>query len=141
MERRDLLKKLLAVSSMAMVPMGDADTIELPDQIEIPKSEESFALEYIKYKGFRLIWTGWKHLPNQDSSVGQWIAYGPNGHNFYASYPGDAGQFYPGQIFDIHVHGEQEQNLVVWGTPSEKKKEYMLEALQRLMALIDKDVA
>lgn len=137
-DRRDFLKGILTVSGLAMTPVFSRD-IELPEEVEADTT--SYPAFNLKYKGFSLYWTGWKHVYNQDILVGQWCAYGenyPKDRCFYASYPGDARQYWPGQLFDISI--KEGQDIPVWGTSLEKKKQYMLETLQRLMALIDSSV-
>jgi hypothetical protein len=138
--RRNFIEGILTVGGLAMTPMFQRD-IELPDGIEADTtSYPPFAL---KYKGFQVYWTGWKQSFNTDQVAGQWCAYegekyDPTSRHFYASYPGDVRQAFPGDVFDVSV--KEGQELPVWGTSEEKKKQYMLETLQRLMALIDSAV-
>lgn len=136
-DRRDFLKGILTVSGLAMTPVFGRD-IELPEEVEADTT--AYPAYSLKYKGFTLWWTGWKQIHNMDVVVGQWCAAeSVTGRHFYASYPGDARHYWPGEVFDILVKRGQE--VPMWGTPVEQKKEYMLETLKRLMALIDANVS
>jgi hypothetical protein len=140
--RRHFLKGILTVSGLAMTPMFQRD-ITLPDKIEADTT--SYPAHTLKYKGFLIRWTGWKSGFNTDVQVAQWLAYeepvGEKSRLFYASYPGREGQYYPEAIFDISIKTEQFGHVPTYITSLEDKQKYMLETLERLMRLIDANVA
>lgn len=124
--RRNFFQKLIGIGTLAVIPVKVVDT-PIADRM--------------KYKGYELIWTGWKQMPDQDTSVGQWCALRKNnkgeiqGFGFYASYPGGQGIYYPGQMFNCCImHDQLPVNYI---TPDETREQNRLEALQRVMKEID----
>jgi hypothetical protein len=125
--RRGFLGSLLASGTLAATALP---------KINSPIKDE------MKYKGFILLWTGWKEVPNQDILVGQWVsnlsgigARLEDGGLFSASYPGAEGKYFPGQFFDTSF--KETQTPVMRLHTEEQKEEFRLEALQRIMKVID----
>ena len=51
--------------------------------------------EFTYYKGWKIVWTGWKTFPNQIELVGQWIAIpeeDPSEPRLYVAIPGAMGR-------------------------------------------------
>jgi hypothetical protein len=138
--RRNFLGKFLTFVGVAAIPTVTVAKPILPDDLEVADQRRGDGY-CLKYKGFRLFWTGWKHDYNTVITVGQWVAYegsdkyDPSGRHFYASYPGREGRFYPGQLFDISV--QSEQKFPLRGMSEADKRVYVFDAFSRLIRLID----
>jgi hypothetical protein len=117
-----------------------------PALVEL-KRATGFVPNKFFFRGFTFWWTGWKGCENSDVQVCQWCAcegplkYAPGYDRrlFYASYPGFEGRYIPGAIFDISI--KEGQEIPMWNTSEKEKERYRLECLQRLMAVIDKNVS
>ena len=127
-DRRSFFKGLLGAGAIAVIPAAKVDT---------PVADR------MNYKGYTLLWSGWKDVPNQDYLVGQWTAVVAKkggglevGGGYYASYPGSQGAYWPCQVFDIAVRENQEVVMRALHT-DEQMEEFRLEALQRVMHEID----
>jgi len=126
-DRRNFLTKLIG--------SGALGAISLPE-VKTPVQDR------MKYKGYSLFWSGWKDIPNMDVLCAQWTAIKLDSENkiytwgYYASYPGGQDRYYPGQIFNTLVYANQVPVMRALHTP-EQMEEFRLEALQRVMELID----
>jgi len=90
------------------------------------------------YRGFKIAWRGWFDLFNQHVKVGQWVAYNRENSDrwqVYSSYPGSTGKCFPGYIYDISTHSDQEYPGP-WSTP-EQLESYRQDALGRLIRYIN----
>lgn len=98
-------------------------------------------LEYT-YGGYGLFWTGWKESQYSVDLAGQWAAWPlieyPE-YGYYASYPGGEGKFCKGQSFDPCI--KNGQDCIGWiGSDSEEVREAAkVDALRRLLVLLDED--
>ena len=127
MNRRELLKRSLAVMPAITIPA--VANLKMEDQSDT-----------WTYKGWLLMWSGWQRPGNVDIIVAQWIAYPPPSEDrwavcLYASCPGAAGAFLPGQLFNT-VNQEGKVSLTTKSS-AEDKAIMTQECRDRLCKLID----
>ena len=112
MKRRELLKKLGLVSVAAPMFIG------------VDKAKEGTTDKTViehRYKGYRIIWTGWKRSQNCTRIVGQWLAWPTKPTDeykcfIYSSCPGSVNKYGPGETFDTSCSMVQRPCLDFMGT-------------------------
>lgn len=95
-----------------------------------------------EYRGWRLVWTGWKESIEHVTRAAQWVACSPgNKYFYYASCPGSEGYLLNGSCCDIALDSRYpEQAICV--DPSIPSSDHRFEeakqkTLLRLKAMID----
>jgi len=119
MRNRRWFLKLLGIggvgASTSLIVKADPKPLPSKSEFQNPPENEH------EYRGFKIMWTGWKHSFDSGKIVGQWLAYSlVVGHVFppaayamdyvyiYSSAPGASGQYQKGDCFDISVKPWQE---------------------------------
>ena len=93
------------------------------------------------YRGFRVFWTGWKPIQNNESLAGQWLAWPPVGDPIYdrrmyvASVPGELRQYQAGESFDIAA--KDGQFPITLHTSKEDAESAMHKGLERIKGILD----
>jgi len=133
MNRRDLLKKIgIAAPALVAMPL-------LASEISFtstPETSDSFM-----YRGWRVVWRGWRQLPNQDAMIGMWIGYSTDkyGLQLASCWPGKCGSFYPGYTLDVSLQRDQILPSTFHLDQHPKELEHFKsECLERLKRLIHK---
>jgi hypothetical protein len=92
----------------------------------------------MEYKGWELLWTGWKPSREYSFYAGQWLAYrSDRDYRLYSSCPGGSGRYDSGQIFDLAVRTNQ--LIPELETSGEERDKASLSAKKLLMELIDQE--
>jgi hypothetical protein len=125
MNRRDLLKLLPGISTVAVIPT-------ISERKEINPN-------WGWHKDWFYRWSGWICLANQDVMIGRWVAKRPEepfSFGVYSSYPGGTYRFSLDQMMDTSI--KYGQSIPNSETPTETLEEFKAEALRRLIAFIEK---
>lgn len=125
MNRRDLLRLLPVASAAAVIPT-------VSERKELNPN-------WGTHKDWFFRWSGWIPVANQDVMVGHWVAKRPDdpfSFGVYSSYPGTTYKFVADQMFNTSV--QQNQDVPNSETSAEKLDGFKSDALQRLIAYIEK---
>jgi hypothetical protein len=150
MKRRNLLfglgNSLVAlwharVSPLLAQPEDQAIVIEREEKAHVFLDQLNVECECFLYHDWEVHWTGWKRSYDTAVLVGQWLAwphpkYRPfafdKGRYFYASTPGNQGEYQKGECFDI----TPQRFIPAIGDQLADLRHAKAEALQRLLPLI-----
>lgn len=130
MNRRDLLKKIgIGIPAVAMVPFVSA--------LELPKAAPNTPDDFM-FHGWRVVWRGWRDMPNMDVRVGFWVGYGAreDQYHLYSAWPGPTGCVPRGGVLNIMRQADQEMPTIE--STEADMNWYRNECLERLRRVIVK---
>src|SRR6266404_4544891 len=98
MKRRSFIRNLAAVPFLGLIFRPLTSAQQCPD--ENPQCRDH-------YRGYHLIWTGWKNAQNSTLVVAQWLGYPDKNHAelpyLYSNSGGIADSYVKGQTFKLDI--------------------------------------
>jgi len=87
---------------------------------------------------WHISWTGWKENPDNDTLVGQWLAWDMRDRRyFYASVPGGEGEYQRGECFSIDPEGKPGQFRITHKTPLGSALDAYQKGYERLLKVLE----
>lgn len=107
---------------------------EFTRELNIAMEQEKFS-----YRGWEVMWTGWKTSQESLDLCGQWVARKPTcEYRLYSSAPGAAGRIHKGECVNLAVMSNQA--IPSFHSPISELVRSMTEARAVLFGLIDQEV-